>query len=1373
MLASALPMDRRLALAAGRTVPEQSTGAVLMADLTGFSSLANRLAHALGPKLGAEELCTCVDPVFGAVIEQLHAYGGSIIGFAGDAVTCWLEGHPAEAGARAVAAALALKEEEVAELSGRIARDGEPLGLAARVGVAAGPARRLVVGDPALRVVDVIVGPTVARAAAAERAAQAGEVVAAREVADALAPQLRTTSLGDELARIVAFPHEAGRSPFDQQLAAAALPEAALRPWHHPAVLARLLAGDELLADIRMAAALFVRFGGGPDDADHADGTRLDELVHIVQRSLERYEGILVDIATDERGTYACCIVGAPVSHRDDVRRAADAALDVLSAAEEANVPESLRIGVSYGRVWAGTYGTASRSCYAARGDAVNLAARLMDRASPGEVLVTDRVAAAVAATHTTETFASLELKGQSQMLEVARLQGRRRRASAQAASAVSTPIVGRAAELAVIASTLAEGAEGSTRVVAVCGEAGLGKSRLLQAAAGEAEARGFRLLASAGSAVEQSSPYLAWRAVLEGLLGASSRILSPDDLERILLPLGAEAYEQASLLAGLLPVEPTETDVTRWMAPAARQENLQRLLVRLFEAHRGSAPVLLVLDDLQWFDSASLQLVVRLLRTSQQLVVVSAIRLDDGTAGDKLEALKQTGRARLIELGPLDGDETLSLVAAALGVGNLPAPVARFIAERGAGQPFYSLELGRALRDAGLLEVAHSRASLRAGADLDSLEFPETVEAVIASRVDRVPADAQAALKVASVLEQAFTPDVLQELSDRVASRVVDDLADLEALDLLTHDSASGGYRFKHVLIRDVVYGRLLYAQKRSLHRRAAEAYERTGTVPAGVLAHHWERAGLADRAIDALEVAGDEALQAGAFRESAGFLGRAIALADGKQPPGAETAEAPPEVPALRRADWEWHAAQAHYRLGELGESRALAEAAVSAFDRPFPRRGALAAALALQLVRQLSHRLASRVLVDRASAEDRPRLLHTVRAYFNLAEVYYLASLKPRSAYAALRGLNLAEVAGPSLELVEAYGAICIICSLVGRHGLAERYGRLGSETAARVGLPYAKAINLHQVSLQRSATGRYDAILADEEAAVALFRRLADKGRVRDSLTIAGVAAHQAGRLEVAERLMSDLLATREENEDFLQEIWAQTWLGAVALRRGNAAKAVECLQRAASLQQPAKVDINAVAIHGLLALALLRAGRPDEAAAEAERTSALIRETGGRPTVHSVLDGYSAVADVELGLWDGAESNERKSHCRRRASEACRNLRAYRRVFPIGEPARRLYAGEYAWRLGRRRRAFRSWRRSLAAAQRLDMRYEAARAHKALAAHLPDEDPRRARHADAARELLEAMGAAAVLLEDAGGAARPLAEPETTSAWEAT
>ena len=1357
MLASALPMDRRLALAAGSSLPEHCTGAVVKADLSGFSSLANRLAAALGPKLGAEELSTCIDPVFAAMIEELHAYGGSIIGFAGDAVTCWFDERPAGAApARALAGALAL-ERRVAELGGRAARDGERLGLSARIGVAAGPARRVVVGDPSSRVVDLLMGATVARAAAAERAAQGGQVVAAREVVEALAPRLRTASVAGAFARVLALEGPVPRPAFDDTPATAPLTEESLRPWHHPAVLGRLLAGDELLADVRMAAAVFVRFSGIDYDADPDAGRRLDALIRIVQHSLDRHEAMLVDVASDERGSYACCIVGAPVSHRDDVRRAVDAALDLVAVAQRAERPEELQVGVAYGRVWAGTFGTAIRSCYAARGDAVNLAARLMDHASAGEVLVTAQVGDAVAASHVTEPVGGVELKGQAKALDVARVRRRRKRPAATAAAIRRPPLIGRDAELEVIKSALTDAAAGAARTVVIRGESGLGKSRLLQAAAGEAKARGFRVVAAAGSAVEQSSPYLGWRAVVEELLGASSWILSPEDVDRILAPLGKEGREHAALLAGVLPMAPPETELTRWMAPASRQENTQRLLVRLFEAHRGPAPVLLVVDDLQWLDSASCELVVKLLRSSGRLAVVAAVRPDAPAAQANLDALSGTD-PHAVELGPLDAGDALALVAATLGVTELPPAVARFVAERGGGHPFYSLELAHALRDAQLLELRGASAHLRAGADLDALEFPETVEAMIASRVDRLPAQAQAALKMASVLDQAFAPDLLHELGRSLGAHVADELAELAALDLLAPDSASGGYTFRHVLIREVVYGRLLYGQKRRLHKRAAEIFEQSGTVPAGVLAHHWERAGVAGRAIDALEVAGEAALQAGAFRECAGFVARAIALAEGRRPPDAlEVAEPAPPVPPLRRAAWEWHGAQAHYRLGDLRESRALAEAAVSAFDRPFPRRAGLAVAIAMQLLRQLVHRLVPRRVLERTSEDEQRHLRRTVRAYFNLAEVYYLASLKPRSAYAALRGLNLAELAGPSLELVEAYGAICIICSLVGRQKLAERYGRLGAETAARVGLPYATAINLHQISLQRSAVGGYDSIFDHEAEAATLFRRLSDKGRLRDSLAIAGIAANHAGRLDLAQRLLTELLATGDENEHFLQEVWAATWLGAVALRRGDAAGALAQLQHAASLEQPA--DVTAVTRHALLALALERTGRPEEAAAEAERAAVLVRETRARPTTHSVLDGYAALAEVALKGWDGAESELERELWRRRAAEACRNLRTYCRVFPIGEPARRLYAGEYAWRLGRRRRALRAWRRSLAAAQSLDLRYEAARAHAALSAGLREDDARRARHSASARELLDAMGAAAP--EDASGEARLL------------
>ena len=215
-----------------------------------------------------------------------------------------------------------------------------------------------------------------------------------------------------------------------------------------------------------------------------------------------------------------------------------------------------------------------------------------------------------------------------------------------------------------------------------------------------------------------------------------------------------------------------------------------------------------------------------------------------------------------------------------------------------------------------------------------------------------------------------------------------------------------------------------------------------------------------------------------------------------------------------------WRWLAAQARYRLGDLDESRDLAEAAVGVLDRRPPGDGlALGAAVGMQAGTQLLHRLLPGRFIDRAPAVERERLQRATFAYLNLAELNYLASRKGRSAYAALRALNLAEQAGPSLALVETYGAICIIGGLVGRHGLADRYARLGSiggsegRSAVRdgdqppPGLPVPIRHGPRWQAVRRLRDG------------VGLFRSLGDKGRLRDCLGLAGIAAHLFGRLDL--------------------------------------------------------------------------------------------------------------------------------------------------------------------------------------------------------------------------------------------------------------
>ena len=137
-------------------------------------------------------------------------------------------------------------------------------------------------------------------------------------------------------------------------------------------------------------------------------------------------------------------------------------------------------------------------------------------------------------------------------------------------------------------------------------------------------------------------------------------------------------------------------------------------------------------------------------------------------------------------------------------------------------------------------------------------------------------------------------------------------------------------------------------------------------------------------------------------------------------------------------------------------------------------------LAAALGCQAVRQLAHRTPARRFLARAPAAERRRLLRATRAYLNLAELYYIASRKPQSSYAVLRQLNLAESVGPTPELVEAYGALCVICGMLGRRRPAERYAELAFAAAARVNDPYATAIIRHQASMSRSGFGDFDRV-----------------------------------------------------------------------------------------------------------------------------------------------------------------------------------------------------------------------------------------------------------------------------------------------------
>ena len=295
--------DRRRALAAGLEMPDRVHGAALFADISGFTPLTEALARELGPQRGAEVLTANLNRVFGQVIDELDRFGGDTIYFSGDAITCWLD---ADDGSRAIACGLAMQE-AMARCGQIVTPAGATVQLALKVAVAVGPARRFVVGDPEIQLIDVLAGRLIDQLAAAEGHAGKGEVVLEQSVLESLGDRIELgerrldAATGREIAVAARLAAPVAGTPVTEP--GAALPEELVRPWILPPVYERLRAGrGEFIAELRPAIPVFVRFGGIDYDDDDAAAAKLDDFVRRAQRIFADYGGNLLQLTLGDKG---------------------------------------------------------------------------------------------------------------------------------------------------------------------------------------------------------------------------------------------------------------------------------------------------------------------------------------------------------------------------------------------------------------------------------------------------------------------------------------------------------------------------------------------------------------------------------------------------------------------------------------------------------------------------------------------------------------------------------------------------------------------------------------------------------------------------------------------------------------------------------------------------------------------------------------------------------------------------------------------------------------------------------------------------------------------------------------------------------------
>ncbi len=871
-----IPIDRRQALARGRDLPDFTSGAALLADVSGFTTLTRLWVQALGPQRGAEEISRRLNDLFDALITEVDRYGGAVISFGGDAITCWFDG---DTGHRAATCALrmqaAMRPFAVVTLP-----DQSQSQLALKVTITVGPARRFLVGNPDIQVLEVIAGATVDRLAAGDSLTARGEVLidAAAQAHLNGHSHVGMTRIDEATGSVFLVLASLAEDAPPQRwplLPHGVLTEDKIRPWLLPPVYERLHVSEgEFLAELRPVASLFMRFLGIDYDADPQAGQKLDQLVRVCQETLARYEGYLLHMSLGDKGSYLSAAFGAPIAHDDDASRAASAALDLHARFRAFDFLKSVQIGLSRGSVWTGPYGGSTRQTYGVIGDAINMAARLMMAAAPGEILVSQRFATAAGA-FLFEPHTSVRIKGRSEPIPVATLVGPRAAQSARhAASQYALPMVGREAELALLAEKLAATVGQRGQIVAVTGEAGIGKSRLIAEVVSRAEGRGFAVYEGEAQSHAVGAPYWAWQSVWRAFFGLNDEAPPEEQtrhLETELRQLDEAFGPRLPLLDTVLGLPISDNELTRSFDAKLRKVSLEALLVDCLKARTRTVetPMLIVLEDCHWLDPLSDDLLEQVGRAVASLPVMLLLAYRPPEAGrgspPRITSLPHCAVVQMVDFTPQEAERLIDLKLAQLAVADGDARASEglktLLVRQAQGNPFYIDEFINYLRDQGL--------DLRDAQALQRLDLPDNLQSLILSRIDQLVEREKTILKVASVIGRLFQASWLADAYPDLVepTRVHDDLDRLQSMDLIVQDRLEPEltYLFKHILTQEVAYESLTYATRARLHSALAHFIERFYPDALeqylDLLAYHYSHSTNEDKQREYLRRAGEAA--------------------------------------------------------------------------------------------------------------------------------------------------------------------------------------------------------------------------------------------------------------------------------------------------------------------------------------------------------------------------------------------------------------------------------------------------------------------------------------------------------------------------------
>ncbi len=1119
----------------------------------------------------------------------------------------------------------------------------------------------------------------------------------------------------------------------------------------------RLLATrGQIARERRIVTILFSDVKGSTAMAEYLDPEEwmeiMDGAFELLIEPVYRYEGTVARLMGDA----ILAFFGAPIAHENDPERACRAALEIVGGASQyaARLEQerglcgfNVRVGINTGLVVVGEVGSDLRVEYTAMGDAINLAARIEAAAQPGTVLITEATHRLIAPLFETEVLGPLGVKGKAAPVHTWRLQGPRvqpERVRGLESRGISSPLVGREAELQVISNCIDRLLDGQGGILSIIGEAGVGKSRLMAEIHQNAAAAPLQWLEGRTLSFGQTISYWPFQEILWQYASISeddSEATAWHKLESQVSALFAEqTAEILPYLATLLSMEVRDDYVERvkYLDGEAMGHQVFLASRRFFERLAQARPLVLVFEDLHWVDESSALLLEHLFPLVERvpLLVCGVGRPYRHTPAARLQAITAQAyseRYTEIQLAPLSQTDSAQLVRNLLEIQDFPPRVQGRILRKAEGNPFFLEEIIRALIDAGAVRHDPTTNRWQVTAQVEAITIPDTIQGVIMARVDRLDEEVKQALRTAAVVGRSFLYRVLRAVAE--ADRQLDQhLAELQAIELIREKQRLPEleYIFKHALAQEATYESILLQKRRELHGRVGQAIE---TLFAdrleefySLLAHHYAQAEEWEKAQEYLLKAGDQAGRVAADTE---------ALAHYEQALAAYARAFSDEWDPLERATLERKIGEALLRRGEHEPALDHLQRALACLGKPLPASvWGVRLAILRELAQQAGHRLLPGLFLKQMGRRVSPAIEEEIHTYERTAWIEGVRNPE-RFMLITLRTLNVSEhngfldgVATGSAGLGMSMDFVPVFRFASGYHrravALVERHQRPGMAYVAYLCMAWHKAFQ-----------GELDQALAYGQRSAEAFWGTGDLHRWGFSTYQIALILAYRGAYSQALAHCGELIRFGHEGADSQVACWGLAVQGFVQQRLGQFDEAIAALREALELAEEIADLTWCISTSADLGRCYLGQGNLAKALAALDRSLAFYAPYLGGDSYASLRNG---LADAYLSAAEQCGQAE-KADWLKTAKQACKDARKQGKAFRPGLPEAMRLQGTYEWLRGKPSAAQKWWQRSLSLAEEMGQRYDVGMAHLEMGRRLGERS-----HLECAATVLAEIGA---------------------------